>query len=206
MRKVRVQTIRGFCRENLGPSFCAIILGSHMQTPDPHAIFWDRAAKPRPSAATNPRSIAHSKQLFAAKTSDPHARNLLGSHNQTSAIRSNTQPNLGHPRQQTHDRLRTQSSSVIRCNEPTLPRMAKLLCVRVYIIYIYYAQSTDSDHPRILLPKPRIRALRYNPRITHANLGSEDLLCKPRIRMQSSRIAQPNLGHPRQQTHDRSAV
>ena len=56
----------------------------------------------------------------------------------------------------------------------------------------------------MLLPKPRIRALRNNPRITHANLGSEDLLCKPRIRTQSSRIAQPNLGHPRQQTHDRS--
>ena len=30
------------------------------------------------------------------------------------------------------------------------------------------------------------------------------LLCKPRIRTQSSRIAQLNLGHPRQQTHDRS--
>ena len=30
------------------------------------------------------------------------------------------------------------------------------------------------------------------------------LLRKPRIRTQSSRIAQPNLGHPRQQTHDRS--
>ena len=52
----------------------------------------------------------------------------------------------------------------------------------LYYIYIWYAQSTDSDHPRILLTKPRIRALRNNPRITHANLGSEDLLCKPRIR------------------------
>ena len=52
----------------------------------------------------------------------------------------------------------------------------------LYYIYICYAQSTDSDHPRILLPKSRIRALRNNPRITHANLGSEDLLCKPRIR------------------------
>ena len=30
--------------------------------------------------------------------------------------------------------------------------------------------------------KPRIRALRNNPRITHAYLGSEDLLRKPRIR------------------------
>ena len=49
------------------------------------------------------------------------------------------------------------------------------------IVYICYAQSTDSDHPRILLRKPRIRALRNNPRIAHANLGSEDLLHKPRI-------------------------
>ena len=40
------------------------------------------------------------------------------------------QPNLGHPRQRSHDRSRMQSSSAIRCNEPTLPRMAELLCVR----------------------------------------------------------------------------
>ena len=52
----------------------------------------------------------------------------------------------------------------------------------LYDIYIRYAQSTDSDHPRILLCKPWIRALRNNPRIAHANLGSADLLCKPRIR------------------------
>ena len=45
---------------------------------------------------------------------------------------------------------------------------------------------------------------RNNPRIAHANIGSEDLLRKPRIHTQSSRIAQPNLGHPWQQTHDRS--
>ena len=45
---------------------------------------------------------------------------------------------------------------------------------------------------------------RNNPRIAHANIGSEDLLHKPRIHTQSSRIAQPNLGYPRQQTHDRS--
>ena len=69
--------------------------------------------------------------------------------------------------------------------------------------YICYAQSTDSDHPRILLRKPRIQALHNNARIAHANVGSKDLLCKPRIRTQSSRIAQPNLGHPWQQTHNR---
>ena len=37
-----------------------------------------------------------------------------------------------------------------------------------------------------------------------ANLGPADLLRKPRIHTQSSRIVQPNLGHPQQQTHDRS--
>ena len=47
---------------------------------------------------------------------------------------------------------------------------------------------------------------RNNPRIVHANTGSEDLLRKPRIHTQSSRIAQPNLGHPRQQpTIDRAS-
>ena len=37
---------------------------------------------------------------------------------------------FGHPRQLTHDRLRTQSSSSIRDNVGLLPRMAELLCVR----------------------------------------------------------------------------
>ena len=43
---------------------------------------------------------------------------------------------------------------------------------------ICYAQSTDSDNPRILRHKPPIRDLRNNPRITHANLISEDLVRK----------------------------
>ena len=43
-----------------------------------------------------------------------------------------------------------------------------------------------------------------DPRVCCANLGSAILLRKPRIRTQSSGIAQPNLGHLRQQTHDRS--
>ena len=115
-----------------------------MQTSDPHAIFWDRAVKPRPSAATNPRSIAHAKAAFCCANLGS-ARNLLGSRNQTSAIRGNkptidrarkaARPSasakprsiahakqFGHPRQRSHDRSRTQSSSAIRCNEPTLPR------------------------------------------------------------------------------------
>ena len=45
---------------------------------------------------------------------------------------------------------------------------------------------------------------RNNPRIVHANIGSEDLLRKPQIHKQSSKIVQPNLAHPRQQAHDRS--
>ena len=68
---------------------------------------------------------------------------ILGSHTQTSdprmllrkpRIRTQSsriaQPNLGHPRQQTHDRSRTQSSSAIRGNVGSLQRMAELLCVR----------------------------------------------------------------------------
>ena len=52
---------------------------------------------------------------------------------------------------------------------------------------------------------PRIACTQTSdPRICCANLGPADLLRKPRIHTQSSRIAQPNLGHPRQQTHDRS--
>ena len=54
-----------------------------------------------------------------------------------------------------------------------------------------------------MLRKPRSELWRNNPRIVHANIGSEDLLRKPQIHTQSSRIAQPNPGHPRQQTHDR---
>ena len=42
-----------------------------------------------------------------------------------------------------------------------------------------------------------------DPRICCANLRSVDLLRKPQIHTQSSRIAQPNPGHPWQQTHDR---
>ena len=40
---------------------------------------------------------------------------------------------------------------------------------------ICYAQSSDSDHPRISLRKAWIAALRNNPRIAHTNLGS---VCK----------------------------
>ena len=68
---------------------------------------------------------------------------ILGSRTQTSdprillrkpRIRTQSsriaQPNPGHPRQQTHNRSRTQSSSAIRGNVGSLQRMAELLCVR----------------------------------------------------------------------------
>ena len=102
MRKARIRTILGFCCPNLGSELYAIILGSHTQTSDP--------------------------RICCANLGS--ARNHLGSHNQTSAIRVNTQPNLGHPHQQTHDRSHTQSSSAIRGNVGSLQRMADLLCVR----------------------------------------------------------------------------
>ena len=143
MRKVRVRTIRGFCRENLEPTellrnnpriahanlgsarnllgsrsktsaicgnkptidrarkaaFCSENLGSartqssgiaqpNLGHPRQHAT------KPRSSAATNTRSIAHAKQL-------------------------------GHPRQRSHDRSYTQSSSAIRGKEATIDRARK---------------------------------------------------------------------------------
>ena len=82
MRKLRIWTIRGFCCANLwsellhnNPRIVHANLGSEdvlckhrihgfaVQTSDPHAIFWYRATKPRASAATNSRSIVHTKQL-----------------------------------------------------------------------------------------------------------------------------------------------
>ena len=86
----------------------------------------------------------------------------------------------------------------------------------------------DSDHPRILLRKPRIRALRNNPRIVHANrkstcnhLGSRNQISavcgnKPTIDC-ARKAAWPSMAtnprsialakqlrHPRQQTLDQS--
>ena len=65
----------------------------------------------------------------------------------------------------------------------------------------FAAQTSDPSFCAIILGS---RTQSSDPRICCANLGSADLLRKPQIRTQSSRIAQPNLGHPRQQTHDRS--
>ena len=58
-------------------------------------------------------------------------------------------------------------------------------------------QTSDPSYGVIILG---LRTQTSDPRICCANLGSADLLRKPRIHTQSSRIAQPNLGHPWQKT------
>ena len=73
--------------------------------------------------------------------------------------------------------------------------------VRIRTILGFCCANLGSELCAIILGS---RTQTSDPRICCANLGSEDLLRKPQIRTQSSRIAQPNLGHPRQQTHDRS--
>ena len=144
MRKVRIRTIRGFCCANLGSELlrnnprivhanlvsARNLLGSCSQT---SAICGNKPTI----------DSAHKAAFCCANLGS--ARNLLGSRNQTSAIRGNkptidharkaarpsasTKPRsiaqakqFGHPRQRSHDRSRTQSSSAIRCNELTLPR------------------------------------------------------------------------------------
>ena len=53
-------------------------------------------------------------------------------------------------------------------------------------IYICYAQSSDSDHPRISLREPRIQALGRNPRIAQAKLEWYNALRKPNPDVQES--------------------
>ena len=65
-----------------------------------------------------------------------------------------------------------------------------------YIQCICYAQSTDSDHPRILLRKPRTRALR-NPSIAHANLASARNLLGSRNQTSAIRSNKPTIDHAR---------
>ena len=67
--------------------------------------------------------------------------------------------------------------------------------------YNFAVQTSDPSFGAIILG---LRTQTSDQRICCTNLGSADLLRKPRIHTRSSRIAQPNLSHPRQQTHDRS--
>ena len=58
-------------------------------------------------------------------------------------------------------------------------------------------QTSDPSYGAIILG---LRMQTSDPRICCANLRSVDLLRKPQIHTQSSRIAQPNPGYPWQQT------
>ena len=64
----------------------------------------------------------------------------------------------------------------------------------------FAAQTSDPSYGAIILG---LRTQTSDPRICCTNLRSVDLLRKPQIHTQSSRIAQSNPGHPCQQTHDR---
>ena len=138
------------------PNFCAIILGSRMQTSDPHAIFWDRATKPQPSAATNPRSIAHVKQPFAAQTSDPHAifwdRATKPRPSAAKKPRSIAHAKqLGHPLQRTHVDADGRAAFRARSIVGLLPRMAE--------VWLRDPRRLRAD-PRFAQQNPRIRGLR----------------------------------------------
>ena len=76
----------------------------------------------------------------------------------------------------------------------------------LFVIFIFYVFRSCI----YVMRKVRILTIRG---FCCVNLGSEllrnnpkDRVCKPRIRTQSSGIAQSNLGHLRQQTHDRSRM
>ena len=127
-----------------------------MQTSDPHAIFWDRATKPRPSAATNPRSIAHAKQLFAAQTSDPHAifwdRATKPRPSTAKKPRSIAHAKqLGHPLQRTHVAADGRAAFRARSIVGLLPRMAE--------VWLRDPRRLLAD-PRFAQQNPRIRGLR----------------------------------------------
>ena len=71
-------------------------------------------------------------------------------------------------------RLRARMQSTALMSDMQAFKVKMTLSLSLSVLYICYAQSTDSDHTRVLLRKPWIRALRNNPRIVHANLGSAD--------------------------------
>ena len=51
----------------------------------------------------------------------------------------------------------------------------------LHTIYMLSTKTSDLDHPRIVLHKPRIRALRTNHRIASAILGWSNVLNKARM-------------------------
>ena len=74
-----------------------------------------------------------------------------------------------------------------------------------YYTCTYYAQSSNSDHPRISLRKAWIRALRNNLRIVHTILGFMPTVCKVCI---YNIVARPRIQtlsracHPRQKYYE----
>ena len=192
MRKVRNWTIRGFCCANLGSE----LLCNNPRIMHANLRSEDLLRKPRIRG-------------FAAQTWDPHAIFYIGSRNQTSAIRGNkptidrarkaARPSVstklrsiahakqfGHPWQRSHNRSRTQSSSAIRGNEPTLPWMAELLCLhnRLWVCCHGWPRFGWA----ILDDCVRIRGLRsksLDPTFACAILA---LLCKAWIRGLRSKI------------------
>ena len=85
-----------FAAQTSDPSFCAIILGSRTQTSDPRICCANFGST---DLLRKPRIRTQSTGI--------------------------AQPNLAHPRKQTHDRSRTQSSSAIRGKEVTIDRARK---------------------------------------------------------------------------------
>ena len=129
MRKVRIRTILGFCCANVGSEL--LRNNPRIAHANLESIFWDRAAKPRPSAATNPRSIAHAKQLFAAQTSDPHAIFWdRATKPRPSAVKKPRSiahaKQLGHPLQRTHVAADGRAALRARSIVGLLPRMAEV--------------------------------------------------------------------------------
>ena len=106
-----------FATQTSDPSFCAIILGSRTQTSDPRICCANLGSA---DLLRKPRIRTQSSRI--AQPNLGHLRQQTHDRSRTQAAR--------HTRQRSHDRSRTQSSSAIHGNEPTLLRMAELLCMR----------------------------------------------------------------------------
>ena len=123
-----------FAAQTSDPSFCAIILGSRTQTSGPRICCANLGSA---DLLRKPRIRTQSSRIAQPNLGHPRQQTHDRSRTQSSSAYASTKPRsiahakqFGHPRQRSYDRSRTQSSSTIRGNEPTLPRMAELLCVR----------------------------------------------------------------------------
>ena len=123
-----------FAAQTSDPSFCAIILGSRVQTSDPRICCANLGST---DLLRKPRIRTQSSRIAQPNLGHPRQQTHDRSRTQSSSAYASTKPRsiahakqFGHPRQRSYDRSRTKISSAIRGNEPTLPRMAELLCVR----------------------------------------------------------------------------